>query len=310
VESQANLIRLRAVASKVSNWGRWGSDDELGTLNLITPSHVSSAARLIKLGRVFDLSIAVGSDGPQDGRYRTNPVHLMAEINAEAQPGGTMRFSDDFLLMYLQAGTQWDALSHIMYDGHLYNGVEPESITATGAGRLSVVPFSKRMVGRGVLLDIARLHGVDWLEYGQVITPEDLNSAARSQGVDIQEGDILLFRTGWRRRFLSEHSPQKFKAAEPGIGVAAVEWLHAHGIAALCADNYGIEAIPGDQDYPPMSVHMLLIRDMGMPLGEIFDLEELAEDCAANSTYEFFFCAQPLKVTGAVGSPVNPIAIK
>ena len=157
-----------------------------------------------------------------------------------------------------------------------------------------------------MLLDIARLKGVDWLENSYVITPDDLDAAIAAQGdVAVGAGDILVFRTGWRRLFLEHGSPQEFMAGEPGLGQDC-EWLHARDVAAVCSDNWAIEVLPGEDPSAVFNVHMVLIRDMGMTLGEILDLEELAADCAADGVWEFFFCAPPLKVTKGVGSPINP----
>ncbi|HET9691537.1 MAG TPA: cyclase family protein, partial [Acidimicrobiales bacterium] len=169
---------------------------------------------------------------------------------------------------------------------------------------------AKGIAGRGVLLDVARQKGVDWMQAGEVITPADLETAEQAQGVRVRPGDILLFRTGWRRKFLEEHDPAAFMAGEPGLGMACAEWLHQREVAAVCSDNWAIEVLPGEIDGEVLNVHMVLIRDMGMTLGEILDFEELAADCAADGIYEFFFCAPPLKFTHGVGSPINPLAIK
>ena len=119
-----------------------------------------------------------------------------------------------------------------------------------------------------------------------------------------------MFRTGWRKKFLAERNPTDWMSSEPGLGLACCAWLHEREVAAVCSDNWAIEVLPGENPQAAMQVHMVLIRDMGMTLGEIFDLEELAADCEADGVWEFFFCAPPLKVTAAVGSPINPLAIK
>jgi kynurenine formamidase len=170
--------------------------------------------------------------------------------------------------------------------------------------------MAKGITGRGVLLDIARLKDVEWLEQGYVITPDDLDAAASNAGVEVGSGDILLFRTGWRRKFIQEQDAAAFMAGEPGLGLASVEWLAQHEVAAVCSDNWAIEVLPGEIDEELLPVHMILIRDMGMTLGEILDFEELSADCAADGVYEFFFCAPPIKFLRAVGSPINPLAIK
>ena len=302
---------FRALGKRLSNWGRWGAEDERGTLNLITPDKLVAAAGLVRRGAVFDLGIPFDDQGPQPGGARINPVHLMSQTgDTQVFPGG-FRYADDYIFMPLQGASQWDALAHVYYDDQLYNGYPASDVTVVGAFHDTIDRIAKGVAGRGVLLDIARLRGVDWLEAGEVITPDDLEAAIAAQGgVDVGSGDILLFRTGWRRMFLEQKSAQEFMAGEPGLGQDCCEWLHEREIAAVCSDNWAIEVLPGEVADVVLNVHMVLIRDMGLTLGEILDFEELAADCAADGVWEFFFCAPPLKVTRGVGSPINPLAIK
>jgi kynurenine formamidase len=293
----------------VSNWGRWGTDDERGTLNLITAERVVEAARLIRTGKVFDLGIPLDSDGPQPGGGRGNPVRLMSATAGQVSPGA-FRYADDYVFMPLQAASQWDALAHVFYDDQLYNGRPASSVDSRGAAHNSIDKISKGIAGRGVLLDIPRLLGLEWLEAGRVITTEDLDAAVAAQGVEVRPGDILLFRTGYRKKFLTERDRAAFMSGEPGIGLSSPEWLHDRQVAAIASDNWGIEVLPGEPENEPFAVHMVLIRDMGMTLGEMLDFEELAVDCAADGVWEFFFCGPPLKFTRGVGSPINPLAIK
>jgi kynurenine formamidase len=302
---------FRELGKRLSNWGRWGEKDERGTTNLITPERPVAAAQLVKQGKVFDLGIPLGADGPQPGGARTNPVHLMSATGADQDMPGGFRYADDYIFMPLQAATQWDGLAHVFYDETLYNGFPSSSVTPNGAAHAAIGAQSKGIAGRGVLLDIAALKGVPWLDAGTVITPDDLEAAAARQGgVVVGPGDILLFRTGWRRLFVEHGSPTEFMGDEPGLGIACCEWLHERDVAAVCSDNYAIEVIPGEIPDVLMPVHMVLIRDMGMTLGEIFDLEELAADCEVDGVWEFFFSGPPLKVPRGVGSPINPLAIK
>ena len=302
---------FRELGKRLSNWGRWGAEDERGTLNLITPDKLVAAAGLVRKGAVFDLGIPFDDQGPQPGGARINPVHLMSQTgDTQVFPGG-FRYADDYIFMPLQGASQWDALAHVYYDDQLYNGYPASDVTVVGAFHDTIDRIAKGVAGRGVLLDIARLRGVDWLEAGEVITPDDLEAAIAAQGgVEVGSGDILLFRTGWRRMFLEQKSAQEFMAGEPGLGQDCCEWLHEREVAAVCSDNWAIEVLPGEVPDVVLNVHMVLIRDMGLTLGEILDFEELAADCAADGVWEFFFCAPPLKVTRGVGSPINPLAIK
>jgi kynurenine formamidase len=301
---------FRALGARVRNWGKWGQDDERGTVNYITPDKLVAAGQLIKTGKVFDLGIPFGDDGPQPGGGRINPVHLMSQTGDEQIFPGGFRYADDYIFMPLQGASQWDALAHVFYDDQLYNGFPAKGVTVVGTDKCSIDKQGKGIAGKGVLLDIAKLKGVEWMEPGYAITPADLEAAEEAQGVKVGSGDILLFRTGWRRQFLTVKSATEFMAGEPGLGQDCCEWLHQREVAVVCSDNWAIEVLPGENPDVVFNVHCVLIRDMGMTLGEILDFEELAADCAADGVYEFFFCAPPLKVTRGVGSPINPLAFK
>ncbi|SNR89277.1 cyclase family protein [Actinomadura mexicana] len=301
---------FRRVGAEVSNWGRWGAEDERGTLNLITPREIVRAARSVLRGAVFDLGIPLGADGPQAFPGRINPLHMMTETGARQEYPGGAKWSDDYVVMPLQAGTQWDAFAHVWYDGLLYNGFGEDAVGPHGAARCSIDALGNGIAGRGVLLDVARHAEVDWLEGGHVIGPETLDAVAERQGTEIRAGDIVLIRTGWWKKFVVERDAAGWMSTEPGLGLGCVRWIRAHDLAALGMDNWGIEVAPGEDLAVTSPVHCVLLRDVGIPLGEIFDLEALGEDCADDGVYEFLFVAPPLKVTGAVGSPVNPLALK
>jgi len=269
-----------------------------------------AAAGLVRRGASFDLGIPLDSSGPQPGGGRINPIRLMSETGADQVFPGAFRYADDYVFMPLQGGSQWDALSHVFYDGKMYNGYDADNVSVHGAKRCSIDKMSKGIIGRGVLLDIARMMDLDWLEQGTAILPADLDRACELQGVEVREGDILLFRTGWRRKFLADGDAASFMAGEPGLGMECAEWLHSRRVAAVGSDNWAIEVLPGEYQDELLNVHMVLIRDMGMSLAEILDFEELSADCAQDGVYEFLFCAPPLKFTNGVGSPINPLAIK
>lgn len=303
------MVDFREVGKRLSNWGRWGKDDERGATNLIGPDQIKTAASLVKKGAIFDLGIPFGADGPQPGGGRINPVLLVSETGAEQDFGGRFHYADDYIFMPLQAATQWDSLAHVFYDDQLYNGFPSSDVSAKGAKHNSIDKQAKGIVGRGVLLDIAGMLGEEWLQQGFVITPDHLDQACARQGVTVGAGDILCFRTGWRKKFVTEKDPAAFMAGEPGLGFACVEWLKEHDVAAVCSDNWAIEVLPGDHE-EIFAFHMVAIRDMGLSLGEMLDFEELNADCLADGVWEFFFTAPPIKFTKAVGSPINPLAIK
>jgi len=306
------MEKVRALAHKVSNWGRWGTDDERGTVNFITPEGVRRGAACVKRGRVFSLGLTFGAEGPQIGQGgRVNPLHLMSAVAGAIGPDPDgFRYADDVIIMPLQCATQWDSLAHVHYGGLLYNGFPAATITPAGAARNAIDKVGNGIVARGVLLDLARDAGVDRLLPGHVITPDQLEAAERKQKVRADSGDVLLIRTGHLSVFKNDGDRVLYMRQMPGLGIGCVEWLHAREVAAVATDTSAVEVIPFEDPATPLPVHLLCIRDMGLTLGEMFDLDELAADCATDGVWEFFFSAPPLKVTGGVGSPLNPLAVK
>jgi kynurenine formamidase len=303
---------LRALGRRVSNWGRWGAEDERGTVNLITPEKLRQAAACIRRGAIFSLALPLGVDGPQFGQAgRVNPLHLMTATNSpmSADPDG-VRYADDFIMMPLQCATQWDSLAHVHYGGQLYNGHAVTTVTAAGAERNGIDKQRAGIVSRGVLLDVARAEGVERLAPGQVLTPTDLEAAERRQGVRVATGDVLLVRTGHMLVFTRDGDRVTYMKQMPGLGTACIEWLHAREVAAVATDTNMVEVYPLEDPATMLPLHTIGIRDMGLTLGEMFDLEALAADSANDGVWECFFAAAPLPVTGGVGSPINPLAIK
>ena len=308
--------RCKQIGSRLSNWGRWGEDDSLGTMNFITAETRRAAASLVRTGALFDLGIPLDRQGPQRASgmlnsARFNPIHRMTQLPTEEKwPEGEVE-SDDIVILPLQCATQWDGLAHIGYDKQLYNGVPTSAVTAAaGAERNSFHSLAASPVGRGVLLDIPSSKGVGHLQGGEEITADDLDAASSRQGVDIRSGDILLVRTGWFQHFANGDVDTYMGRETPGLGVSCCEWLHDKEVAAVASDTHRFEVGPSKELPVLHPVHMILIRDLGMTLGEIFNLEELARDCQADGRWEFFFSGAGLKVTGAVGSPLTPIAMK
>jgi kynurenine formamidase len=310
---------LRKLALEVRNWGRWGAQDEIGTLNYITPDRIAAAARLVTAGTVFALGIPLQRQGPQSGtRARFNPIHTMFRDGGD-QPrdaAGVVEMqgyggSDDWIVMPLQCVTQWDSLAHVFDSGKMYNGYDANLVTSSGAAKNSIDKTKDKIVGRGVLLDMPRYKGVPRLPAGYAITVADLEGAAAAERVEVQEGDILLVRTGFMSGYLEKGSWDHFDLDEsPGVSVHTAPWLHQKKIAAIAADNYAVEVRPSE--LPPFRspFHICAIPNMGLTLGEIFYLDQLAADCAADGRYAFLLVAPPLPVTHAVGTPINPYAMK
>lgn len=305
-----SIPTMRELGRQLGNWGRWGPEDERGTTNLITPERVAAAARLVRTGDVFDLGIPLDQNGPQPGGYRINPIRLMSETGQEQVFPGGFKYADDYVFMPLQAGSQYDSLAHVHYDDRLYNGHPVSGLTVKGADKCGIDTQARGIAGRGVLLDIARFCGVDWLESGSAIGPDELDRVAAAQGVEVGPGDILLIRTGWRAKFLAEHDAASFMAGEPGLGLGCAAWLRERDVAVVGSDNFGVEVMPGENPGAMFELHMVLIRDMGMTLAEMLDLEDLAEACATDGVYDFFYTGSPLKFTRGAGSPINPLAIR
>lgn len=307
------MEQIRALGKRLSNWGRWGADDERGTLNFITPEVVRRAAGLIRRGQTFSLGLPFGADGPQIGQGgRINPVHLMTAID-QRLPGDypdLFRYADDVMVLPLQCATQWDSLAHVHYDGQLYNGFPAATTNAAGAARDGIDKVGPGIASRGVLLDLARAAGIPRLAPGTAIQPADLDAAARAQRVAVQRGDVLLLRTGHLSVFTRDGDRIGYMRMMPGLGMACAEWLHAHEVAAVAADTNSVEVIPFEDPQMPLPIHLICLRDMGLTLGEMFDLDALADDCAADGVWEFFFTAPPLRITAGIGSPLNPLAIK
>src|SRR6478752_6673807 len=263
--SMSSMSDFRRVADDVRNWGRWGDDDELGTLNFITPDKVAEAAALVRHGKVFPLGVDFGSGGPQGAfQYRHNPIHVMTvdggDANTLVQYGpdwlrnsvaqqlsgsfagenNPFRFNDDMIIMTLQAATQWDAISHVYYDDQLYNGFPASSVTSLGAYHCGIDKVDgKGITSRGVLLDVVKVH------------------------------------TGWWSRFL-----QNGDGTEPGAGLdwLCAAWLHDHEVAAVAADNLMVEDPVSAVEGTFLPMHMLCLRDMGMMFGEYWNLTPLAAD--------------------------------
>lgn len=303
------------LGERLSTWGDHGAEDEKGALNHITPQHRVDAARLVERGAVFSLAVPIkNGTGPMGinpvGRF--NPLHHMTatgDVEGTLQMGATADFTDDVLVMGPHTTTHWDALCHVYYGDKLYNGFAAAEVDATGARRDGIDKVHDQFVARGVLLDMARFKGVEVLESGYAVTPGELDACAAQHGVEVRPGDILLVRTGAMSLVDGDDWSAFHAKPRPGLHYSVAEWLRDRRVAAVAADNNGVEP-PSTLDGVRNPLHMLALRDLGVHLGEFWDLEELAEDCAQDGRYEFMLVAQPLRIHGGVGSPVNPLAIK
>jgi len=285
-----------------SNWGRWGADDERGTLNLIGSSEVLRATSGVTVGNVIPLYQLLGpqTDMPP---HRKHLERFMTRDGGDyasgaRRPGG-FQFAEEVVSFAAHSGTHLDALAHAWYDDALYNGFPSTTVRSTSGAQRCGADKLGAIVTRGVLLDVVAVRG-QALSRGEVITVEDLRSAAELNQCKIASGDAVLIRTGW---FESASGSEDYFEGEPGIGLDAAAWLAEHNVALVGADNYAIEALPSSEGVFP--VHQLLIRDCGTPLLEGLVLDELAR--AASSS--FLFVGVPLPLVGGTAGPISPIAV-
>jgi kynurenine formamidase len=306
-----SLEEFDRLFESLKNWGRWGPDDERGTLNYITPDTVLAAAGLVKSGHSVSMEIPIdtvaGPDNP-------NPaIHYMATtFDVDVGAGDNLGFATDFLGMQFHGDchTHIDALCHIAYKGRLYNGRPAGLVTSRGAQAFDITAMAHGIVGRGVLIDIPRLRGVKWLEPGEAVTRDEIEAAEKAQGVRLGKGDIMLFRTGhYRRR--SELGPWDVGytgEGRAGLDPYSLTLLHEREVAVFLPDGDG-ETVPGpvkDILYP---IHPLQVTAMGMCVADSLQFEEVARVCEEERRWEFMVVLAPLRLPGGTGSPFNPIAI-
>ena len=304
-------LDMDSVFDAVSNWGRWGCDDQRGALNLVAESQVAEATRLVQHGTVvscsLELPILPAADNPM-------PVQHMMIIGGDASTVMGIRGLETALdyvgvAFHGAAVTHLDALCHMFVRGRMYNGRPASDVLSVGAMYNSIAAVADGVTGRGVLLDVPRLRGVDWLEPTEVISPEELSAIEESQGVRVGPGDILLVRTGRdaRRAALGAWSPDADGLA--GLDPRCVTWLSERDVAVLGSDG-ACDPLPhnGDSDWP-LPIHQCCLVAMGVHLLDNLALTELADACARLERWAFLFSVAPLRIPGATGSPVNPLAV-
>ncbi len=298
---------FRKLFASVSNWGRWGSDDERGALNLLTPELVAAAAQLVRDGETVTLSRPLDThpspDNPEPAEHR---MTMLADVEIGS---GTLRFAKDYVGVDYHNDTHshLDALCHVAFDGVLFNDRPSASITPDGA-RVNAVEVARNgIVGRGVLLDVPGLREVPWLEPGESVLPADLEEAERRQGVSVAAGDVLLVRTGHARR-LEELGPWDVASAKAGLHPTAARFIADRGVAALGSDGNN-DTAPSTTEGVDFPIHVLALNAMGVHLFDYLQFEDLAAVCERTGRWEFMFVAAPLRIPGGTGSPINPIAI-
>jgi kynurenine formamidase len=302
------------------NWGKWGPNDEVGSLNYLTRAEVLRGISAVKKGQVFTLQVRMGDpagDPLWPGRQQPTRVNLLDKGHYLCGKGahfpGEAEFSDDLMIMSLQGSTQYDALGHAWCGDQLWNGYDART-TSGRMEKASVLAIAERgVVGRGVLIDIARHRGKSVLERGETFTHVDVEAAARAQGVTIEKHDILVIRTGWIGSFYKKPREEFFRDyIEPGLTYSPelVNWFHRLEIPNLVTDTMANEVTIDPVTGVGLPLHNALMRNLGVNFTEIVQLDALADDCVADGQWSFLYAAAPLKIVGGTGAPVNPIVIK
>jgi kynurenine formamidase len=302
--------QMREMFESAKSWGRWGAEDEAGALNLITPERRAAAAREVTTGVPVscarELPVRPSVENPHPA------LHMMVRGGDDCVvPGLGMESTSDFVgvAFHGMATSHIDALCHVLVDGQMYNGFPASSVKSTGAQRGSIMSAQDGIVGRGVLLDIPRLRGVDHLDPGDAILPDELEAAEQAQGVTVGQGDILLVGTGRDARRDISGPWHPFRDGLAGLHPACIPWLRERDIAVLGCDGVS-DALPGRNPSEwAMPVHQCVIVAMGVHLLDNLRLDRLAEACASEQRWSFLFTASPLRIEGGTGSPANPIAL-
>jgi kynurenine formamidase len=305
VSADVTAAEFAELFRSLSSWGRWGERDQRGALNHLDAGRVVAASRLVQDGTTVTLSLPMNTKASED-----NPepaVHYMTTTGDSAAEG--LQFAKDFVgADYHHDGhTHIDALCHVIYEGSLYNGAPASAVTADGATADAIDLLATGLVGRGVLLDIPLVLGVPWLEPGQHVFRGDLEAAEQEQGVTVDEGDVLLVRTGHTRR-LTELGPWPTANAKSGLHPTSMPFLAERGVSALGGDGNS-DTAPSSTEGVDFPIHILALNAMGVHLLDYLQLEDLLAACERTGRWEFLFVAAPLRITGGTGSPLNPLAV-
>jgi len=301
---------MRAIYDAVKNWGRWGDDDERGALNFITAEHRAAAAAEVTVGENVScarkLPVKPNAENPRPA------LHMMVMGGDDCViPGLGMESTADFVgvSFHGMATSHIDALCHVFVDQLMYNGFAASEVKSTGARRGSIMAAADGIVGRGVLLDIPRLRGVEFCEPGSPVMVAELVAAEQAQGVRVGTGDILLVGTGRDARRAQVGPWDPFGVGLAGLHPECIPWLHEREISVLGCDGVS-DVLPGSHPSEwAMPIHQCVIVAMGVHLLDNLQLDRLVDACSRHDKWSFLFTAAPLRVHGGTGSPANPIAL-
>jgi kynurenine formamidase len=297
---------FRTLYERLRGQAQWGADDRRGALNHITPARLAAAAGEVRIGRTVTLAAPLAGSAPDNPEPA---ARHMKHLPGERSDVAGLSFAADQLAMNVHGNvdSHLDALCHVSYGGALYNGVRPDAVSSQGASELSIDDARDGIVGRGVLLDIPRLRGVPWLEPGDHVTAAELAAAAAAQQVHVGPGDLLFVRVGHRRR-REALGPWNVAESRAGLHPEAMEYLAERQVAALGSDGNS-DTAPSVVDRVAFPVHVLAINAMGLHLLDYLQFDDLVPVCEAAGRWSFLCVIAPLRLPGATGSPVNPIAI-
>lgn len=288
---------------ELSNWGRWGKDDQLGAINLITAAKRKQAASLVREGVSISLAHDVEKESAADNARPFTHTMTMVGLNNTTVPFSLDTFSVNY---HGYAHTHLDALCHMFYQGRMYNGFSQDEVTQKGAARLSILNMKQGVFTRGILMDMARLKGKPYLEPGTAIYPEDLDAWEKMAGVKVGSGDVVFIRTGrWARR--KAVGPWDVGSHAAGMHASCARWLKKRDVAIIGSDAAS-DVVPSLVEGVSLPVHQLMLVALGVHIFDNCDLEAVAEGAAARKRWEFLLTAAPLAVNGGTGSPLNPIA--
>ena len=297
-----SLQQLEAMFDEISNWGRWGEEDELGTLNLITPEIKAKAAALVEHG--VSVSLAANLD-KEKSDYNAAPFEHRSHAS---DTGNHVVVHEKYTVSFHgSAHSHIDSLNHITYRGKSYNGFSEDETHPEGAGKLGIHTMADGIVSRGVLVDIPWLRGVDFLDRSEAITVADLEAWEAKTGTTIGKGDVLLVRTG-RWALDQKHGAVNLAKGATGVHVSVVKWLKQRDVAVLGSDA-GNDVIPSGVEGESIPVHLLTIVGLGMPLFDNLQLDALSSEVLKHQKSEFLFVAAPMRVEGGTGGPINPLAV-
>ncbi len=284
---------------------QWGADDEIGSANLMTSATVLKASRLIKQGKTQHLGVVIDKDTPAFGPRSMNLqiVQPGQEWGREAFPNG-FNYNDDVFQGWFGIGSQLDGLGHVGHYGVFYNCLEGKDfVETTGVTKLGIEKVPP-MVARGVVLDMAGYFGVDYMEGGQFFSVEDVEAVQKKQGTSIEEGDVVLFHTGWTENMMTQ-DPDTWGRVEPGISEEVAHYLADKNVLAVGADTWGVDVVPPQTKGNIFAGHLILMRENGIYILETMQTGPLVRDKA----FEFFFVLGPHRIRGTVQAMIDPVAI-